>query len=168
MKCNFTKTLVRQSWVFSFKKSFYIFKSKIPEKMVKEHKKEIRKTEVQMLKIMKRLSSPLISKETQNYSILFFRLANHLVTHRITKDTGKSRLPFFVIGEQKHSLYEGHSNGTTEILNAHSFCPVNSASRNLCSCCNYSYKIFPTKQKQPTPPKKCTFKPQRLGENIYR
>ena len=40
--------------------------------MVKEHKKEIRKTEVQMLKIMKRLSSPLISKETQNYNILFF------------------------------------------------------------------------------------------------
>ena len=48
------------------------FKARSQRRMVKEHKKEIRKTEVQMLKIMKRLSSPLMSKETQNYNILFF------------------------------------------------------------------------------------------------
>ena len=73
MKCNFTKTLVRQSWVFFFQEKVLTFlKARSQRKMVKEHKKEIRKTEVQMLKIMKRLSSPLISKETQNYNILFF------------------------------------------------------------------------------------------------
>lgn len=55
---------------FSFKK-VSILKARSQRKMVKEHKKERLENRSTKLKIRERLSS-LISKETQNYSILFF------------------------------------------------------------------------------------------------
>lgn len=54
-------------WVFhpSRKSSYTFFKAGFKRKMVKEHNKEIREREIQMLKVTKRLSTSFISKEIQ-------------------------------------------------------------------------------------------------------
>ena len=54
-------------WVFhpSRKSSYTFLKAGFKRKMVKEHNKEIREREIQMLKVTKRLSTSFISKEIQ-------------------------------------------------------------------------------------------------------